>query len=73
MVISRAASRFKKFEFDTMLVSMFTRAAQTQGSKIIEIMSFEGSREGPSGVTIPSIGSLIRALVHALLTTIGFH
>ena len=57
-----------------MLVSMSTRTRYTQRDpKIIRIMSFEGSRENPPGMTIPVIGLLIGSVTTALLTTIGFH
>ena len=43
-----------------MLVGMSPRAPYTRRAfKIIKIMSFEGSRESPPGVTIPFIGSLV--------------
>ena len=45
---------------DTMLVSMFPRASYAQRDpKIIQLISFEGSRDDPSEVTIPLIGALI--------------
>ena len=43
-----------------MVVNMSPRASHTQrGPKIMKIMSFENSRGGAPGVTIPLIGSLI--------------
>ena len=42
-------------------------------SKIIKIMSFEGPREDPPGVTIPLIRHFIRHLLKARLTTVSFH
>ena len=51
---------FPKREFNTMLVSMSPRASCTQADpKIIESMSFGGSRESPPEMTIPLIGALI--------------
>ena len=56
MFISRATGRFPREKFDTMLVRMLPRVPHTQqASKIIKLMSFEGSRGSPGAVYIPTI------------------
>ena len=59
-IIYRDIGRFPKWEFDTMLVNMSPRAAHIRKeSKVIKIMSVDGSGESPPEMTIPSIGALL--------------
>ena len=65
-------SRFPKKEFDTTLGDMLPMAPDTQrASEIVKIISFEGSREDPSGMTILLMKRAIKLLIRTLLTTIG--
>ena len=62
MAITRAAGRFPRWEFDTMLLSMSQWARHTQKApKIIQIISFKGSRGRPPGKILLLIRAPIRA------------